>query len=1187
MAVDWELLRSPDEVDQKDAYEHILQVDPNDLDDPEDLRELFDAARQIMKMRIELAELASEKSTALHHRTQEEEEELGELRQKLASAEKQASQVPRLKEENRALGKQVSQLENELDELSNQLHRSQQETDRQLSAKLRDKNAHVAQLLADLQDAEAEKQSLQSQASELAAKLADATLQMDDTADQLTKAQEEISSLRAELQRSQDETEELVRQLESMKKSLSDARVELQMEENELKKEMSTLKEVIIEKDRELAEQRERLSTMEDSYAQIRLDTDHSTVNLLRKALEERERQVKQLSQSLEQATRDLEDQSTIIEALQFERQQRDEENQDGRPMARRGGRWLDLQGKLREKSLLLRSVQSMLSKVEEEARQKDKQLAEAVATARKYELGEYGLSDAVAEIRDLKRQLEIRDREIEKLTSQLNDIEMEVEEECHNDGSASPRHHFRPSRSELEEKIQRLERENRRQRLRLAAQRSITRSTSEVPKKQLLNNFAQTSPLQDKVEKTLVPNSQSPDTRSLSSFHEFKSESINQERIDTPREETSAKNEKLPSVEEKLSQADQLGGQASVDHSKDKIILQQLGHLEAFQEMSAMRIKCLQRRLEESVPKEVFKSLSEAYSKLAVSQARLIARLADAGIADNKLAEVDCASTEKGEWPYSTASDDVKLRILEEENEKLQSMLADRTGNVQVLQGEVARLKHEREMKSNESSNSFSGDRNNGSADEQVESLKMLLERLWTHFQELQKRYEQKDDELLRAMAESRKHSEAEKQALVQLRIQCGGSVPLEKLEGILSQFRSGQQTARNEQEKPSCKNCSALTNTLKAKAEELITSRQNAKLLQKRLDEERRSMKISANSLRVKDTIIQELKQALSRAAAEEPIPWDKAKLKRSLRIAMLTINSLQALMRQKEATIERYRSCVASLRNEMQQQSRKLAAEACVLRAKLLDTASVREKSEHDGEGAAQDKTRHFQDKLDQLRALDEAHKEAVRILLLEAAKVAPAVGPAVETRPESGAEVPRSPVGHVEPEQVPKSSAIFQDTVVSLQKVIEEKDAVILQRDEEITALEGKLAGLNSQLEEAPKRKDLGSLVHTLKSQVDDKEKQLKALSQALVELRTEMMWAVDLHTVTASSGADDGKDTIQLQNELCAAQERERFLEDEVRLLREENETLKEKHRKAQEERLRMTKLHKAPTRRGT
>ncbi|XP_037557519.1 uncharacterized protein LOC119434437 [Dermacentor silvarum] len=93
-----------------------FKVDPNDLDDPDDLRELFDAARQIMRMRIEQAELASEETTRLHHRTQEEEEELAELRQKLASAEKHASQVPRLKEENRALGKQVSQLENELDE---------------------------------------------------------------------------------------------------------------------------------------------------------------------------------------------------------------------------------------------------------------------------------------------------------------------------------------------------------------------------------------------------------------------------------------------------------------------------------------------------------------------------------------------------------------------------------------------------------------------------------------------------------------------------------------------------------------------------------------------------------------------------------------------------------------------------------------------------------------------------------------------------------------------------------------------------------------------------------------------------------------------------------------------------------------------------------------------------------------
>ncbi|XP_050024782.3 uncharacterized protein [Dermacentor andersoni] len=1125
------------------------------------------------------------------------------------------------------------------------------------------------------QDAEAEKQSLQSQLGELAARLADAARQMDETTDQLTKAEEEVSSLRGQLLSVQEENAQLVHQLESMEKRVSDTKAELQAQEDSSKQEMAALKEMIALKEQELAEQRERLSTMEENFAQIRLDSDHSTVSLLRKALEERDRQVKQLSQSLEQATRDLEDQNTIIEALQTERRQRDEDSQDGGRTARRGGRWLDLQGKLREKSLLLRSVQSMLGKVEEEARLKDKQLAEAVAAARKYELGEYGLSDAVAEIRDLKRQLEIRDREIEKLTSQLNDIEMEVQEECDDDRSTSPRRHFRPTRSELQEKIQRLERENRRQRLRLAAQRSIMRSASEAQKKHL-DNFAQTSPLRDSsTEEIQVARNghESPgslrDTKSMPSLREVTtSPTIIHEESESPKEETSLKarkgtletpektkltkheewkgdetsplqrhediaagdpevvelqvllvngkgaslvrlyeetvraakawkadalrwtegrksgdKEQLASIEGKWSVRDLLDRQASLDRLKDHIILEQLGHLEAFQETSSMRIKCLQRRLEESVPKEAFKSLSNAYSELAASQARLISRLSNAGTADNKLAEEVCLSTEKGVFHLPT-TDDSKLRALEEENGQLRALLADRTGNVQVLLGELKRLKHKQKAKSKEPPSSPSSGQNEVSSNEHAESLTVLLERLWAHFQELQKRYEQKDGDLLRAMVESRRQTEELKQALTQMRIQCSGSVPLEKLESILSQFKSGHQHFQEDKDLPSCKNCSALTNTLRAQTEELITSRQNAKLLQKRLDEEHRNLQISANSLRVKDTIIQELKQALRRAAAEEAMPWDMKKLKKSLRVAMLTVNSLQALMRQKEATVERYRACVATLRNEMQQQSQRLSAEAHVLRAKLLDIAAAREQPEQDGD-AIHDKPRHFQDQLDQLRALDEAHREAVRILLQEAAKVVPA--PVIPTIPASTAERPGSPPRERQPEEAKKTSAMFRETVISLQKVIEEKDSVIAQRETSIAALEGRLAELASQLEEAAKRKDLGRLVHALKSQVDDKERQLKALSQALVELRAEMMRTVEFNTVAASSGDADNRDLAQLQSELRAAQERERFLEDEVRLLREENEAVKENCRKAQEHRLRVMKLHKAPSRRGT
>ena len=47
----------------------------------------------------------------------------------------------------------------------------------------------------------------------------------------------------------------------------------------------------------------------------------------------------------------------------------------------------------------------------EEDAQDKDKQLAELLEKMRLYESGQYGLSDAVAEIKECKLQMQIRDR--------------------------------------------------------------------------------------------------------------------------------------------------------------------------------------------------------------------------------------------------------------------------------------------------------------------------------------------------------------------------------------------------------------------------------------------------------------------------------------------------------------------------------------------------------------------------------------------------------------------------------------------------------------------------------------------------------------------------------------------------------------------------------------------------------
>ncbi|XP_077531338.1 uncharacterized protein LOC144143466 [Haemaphysalis longicornis] len=1215
----------------------------------------------------------------------EEDDELAELRQRLQTAEKQASQVTRLKDENRALGKQVSQLERELDQVSSQLERSMQETDRQLSAKLRDKNVQMAQLLADLQEADAEKHSLQSQLGELTAKLADAADQMDATADELTRAQEEANALRLEVRGVREENASLLKQVEGLEERLSAVEGEVQAQETSARKEVAALREVIIGKEREIAVHKEQLATMEERLAQLCIDSDHSTVNLLRKALEEREREVSQLSQTLEQATRDLEDQSAIIEALQMQRHLQQQQQQDGggeggkQQGAGRGGRWLDLQRTLREKSLLLRSVQEMLARVEEEARAKDKDLADAVATARKYELGEYGLSDAVAEIKDLKRQLHIRDREIEKLTRQLNEIEMEVQEEF----DASPRRK-RATRSELVQQIERLESENRRQRKRLG--RKLSRSPPEVVKRHA-NAAAQTSPSREECSprgggsvfsrlgaspdvhrsdegagidggltedrrRAVGEESRQGSPASLSRRevtenaendvpedpvelvkergdrtkapvkHISESDALGDAEIpslvrlhrETVREAKAWKADVLRWAEKKAEAfqnngqvpgssagseenallRSQLSRQASLDLVKDDIILEQLGRFEAAQEMAALRVRCLQQRLEASMPKEAYSSLYDAYSKLASVHHSVVEKLARDGILDNAEKVDALESLEKGSLTLAV-TDGAKLAALESENERLRREVADRAGALEVLRGSVARLRDQQRRQPTEESPGSRGHRlAESSAHQEIESLKTLLERLWAHFQDQQKRCEAKDGELLNVKLEIQRRAEEQEHALRELKIENNATVPVGKLENLLSHLterKTRDQATQPDQDVSSCKKCGALTESLRAQAEELITARLNAKQLRKILDEEQLNVRVSATSLRVKDKIIEELRLALLDARKEEA-PCDKSKLRRSLRVAMLTVKSLQALLRQKEATVERYRACVASLRDEMQTQCQRMAAEARVLRSELLSKGAAQvaaggQQQQCDDPG---ERTQTFQDKLEQLRSLDEAHKEAVR-LLLDAVQAAAARKSAPEdTRVE--ARLPAGHKGSATEERLEDEAAEEEPTrreadksAEALRKELEAREQSIAQREAHVEALEARLGALQSRLEEAAKKRDLGSLVHRLKAQVDDKERQLRALSQALVELRAEMMRSIELNVVGASSQDDDCKDLAQLRSDLRAAFERERFLEDEARLLREENECLKEKQRQCEDKHGRSIK-HQICTRRA-
>ncbi|XP_010282869.1 PREDICTED: centrosomal protein of 290 kDa, partial [Phaethon lepturus] len=86
-----------------------------------------------------------------------------------------------------------------------------------------------------------------------------------------------------------------------------------------------------------------------------------------------------------------------------------------------------DMQEKLKMLEERTKEAEKSAELAEADAREKDKELVEALKRMRDYELGIYGLEEAVAEIKDLKKQIKIRDHEIETLIKEVNKLELKI----------------------------------------------------------------------------------------------------------------------------------------------------------------------------------------------------------------------------------------------------------------------------------------------------------------------------------------------------------------------------------------------------------------------------------------------------------------------------------------------------------------------------------------------------------------------------------------------------------------------------------------------------------------------------------------------------------------------------------------------------------------------------------------
>ncbi|XP_062856826.1 centrosomal protein of 290 kDa [Trichomycterus rosablanca] len=477
---DWTFLMrvDPEDLinDDQKICDMFLKIDARELKgkETEKMLQLFRISQSLLKLKLEEVNCAYD---VVDKAGIEQARMESEFKEKIYQLEKELEKVQRstggrdtrfLRDEIRQLESHLEQKEKELLQLEKEMSK-ERKTNEELSLRAEEAEGENRKLKREYeqlyQDVEfyrkelEQKDSIQNrkESSETQRRLNKANQQLYQCMEDLQRAEDTAADLKSENDHLQKNLEESVREMEKMTDEYNKMKVVVQqtdgimdqlrrerdqamLQVRELTEQIQTRaeeddpvmaavnakveewKSVLSGKDAEIIEYQQMIRDLREKLRAAQMDSDKSNIIALQQAVQERDQQIKLLSEQVGQYTGEMEKNALLIEELK-----KPLKKDQGLGSSVQQRKLEELNAKLQATERRAQQAERAAHLAESDAQHKDIELSETLSRIRLYESGSDGLVAAVAEIKECKSQLRSRDREIEGMTKEINQLELKI----------------------------------------------------------------------------------------------------------------------------------------------------------------------------------------------------------------------------------------------------------------------------------------------------------------------------------------------------------------------------------------------------------------------------------------------------------------------------------------------------------------------------------------------------------------------------------------------------------------------------------------------------------------------------------------------------------------------------------------------------------------------------------------